>query len=565
MGDSNNTDGLLPTKINAFLLLFAIFLGIASFLTFPPYSGDDCYITYRYAYNLYHHKQFTFNLDERILSTTTPLYTLILAGCMFFSDNLPMASHLISFVSASLAGFLVFLIFKKQNPLLGIFCLISFPFMLRDIGLEINFLIFLFMLSTHLFVRERYLLCSVVLALCFLTRQDSAVFILCVTIMFALRTKKFPWKELAVFIIFIIPWFVFCYFYFGSFLPSSLQAKIGFIGFWHYFVSAFWYLAHYCDAYNFHLLSFLSKKIPIFLPFDIKFAQMVYLIGLYCIVIIGGIAFGIKHLKKDNYTGILFYLYPSLMIIVLCFIAPPPEHRWHLTSAIIFALIGQLHLITTPILSLTRHKPSPPLIRKILSICAIMLVSCYLLYFVRLNVNSFYSMVTTADKSFWFGARFDCYKKLGLFLRDNVLDGEKVYALEVGTIGYFSQKRMIDGSGLISPGYDIYHRKGCWLMINDGKPAPFRYEGIQKGCWLMGIENEFPEYVVADDMAIPYYEPIFYAEDALGKKVVYRKAQNLPEDGYPIPELMLNWVQFMLRKYGKRDLADWLSSTSTLM
>ncbi len=81
----------------------------------------------------------------------------------------------------------------------------------------------------------------------------------------------------------------------------------------------------------------------------------------------------------------------------------------------------------------------------------------------------------------------------------------------------------------------------------------------------MGIKKEFPEYVVADDMAIPYYEPIFYAEDALGKKAVYRKTKNLPEEKYPFPELMLNWKQFMLRMYGKRDLADWLSSTSTLM
>ena len=352
------------SKIDISLFLCAFFLGIACFLAFPPYSGDDCYITYHYAYNLYHHKQFAFNLDERVLSTTTPLYTLILAGCMFFTDNLPMISHLISFISAALAGFILFLILKKDNPLLGIFFAISFPFMLRDIGLEINFLIFLFMFSTYLFVRERYLLCSVVLALCFLTRQDSAVFIFCMAVMFVLRTKRFPWKELIVFTVLILPWFIFCYFYFGSFFPSSLQAKIGYIGFWHYFVSAFWYLAHYCDAYNFHLFSFLSKKIPNVLPFDVKIAQMVYLISLYFVIIIAGIAFCLKNIKKDHCTGILFYFYPSLMIIALCFIAPPPEHRWHLTSAIIFALIGQLHLITTPILSLTRHKPASSLVKK---------------------------------------------------------------------------------------------------------------------------------------------------------------------------------------------------------
>ena len=553
------------SKLDISLLLCALCLGIACFLAFPPYSGDDCYITYRYAYNLSHHKQFTFNLNERVLSTTTPLYTLILAGCMFFTDNLSMTSHLISFISAALAGFILFLILKKTNPLLGIFFAISFPFMLRDIGLEINFLIFLFMLGTYLFVKERYLDCSVVLALCFLTRQDSAVFIFCMALMFFLRTKRFPWKELAAFTVLIAPWFVFCYVYFGSFFPSSLQAKIGYIGFWHYFVSAFWYLAHYCDAYNFYLLSFLSKKIPNILPFDIKFAQMVYLIILYFFLIIAGISFCIKNIRKNDYTGILFYFYPSLMIIVLCLIAPPPEHRWHLTSAVIFSLVGQLHLITTALLSAAKNKLSPSLSRKAFSIFATAAACFCLLYFIRVNINSFYSMVQSADKSFWFGARFESYKKLGLFLRDTVAKDESVFALEVGTIGYFSGKRMIDGSGLISPGYDIYHRKGCWLMINDGNPAPFRYENNQKGCWLAGIEKEMPDHIVADDMPIPYYEPIFYTEDYFGKKIIYRKTRELPVDAYPYSELMRNWEQFMLRKYGKRDLADWLSSTSTLM
>ena len=565
MNEINITDRLLLSKTNIFILFFAVFIGIACFMAFPPYSGDDCYITYRYAYNLYHHKQFAFNLDERVLSTTTPLYTMILAGCTFFTDNIPMMSHFISFISASLAGFIVFLIFKESNPLLGIFFAVSLPFILRDIGLEINFLIFLFMLSTYLFVRERYLLCCVVLALCFLTRQDSAIFIFCMAVMCFLRTKRFPLKELALFIVLIAPWFAFCYFYFGSFFPSTLQAKIGYIGFWHYFVSAFWYLAHYCDAYNFYLLSFLSKKIPNVLPFDIKFAQMVYLISFYFVIIIAGIAFCLKNIRKDNYAGILFYIYPSLMIIVLCFIAPPPEHRWHLTSAIIFALIGQLNFMTTSVLFWIKHKASSTLLRKAFSICAVAAVCVCLLYFIRVNVSSFYSMVKTADKSFWFGARFESYKKLGLFLRDTVAEDASVFALEVGTIGFFSGKRMIDGSGLISSGYDIYHRKGCWLMINDGNPAPFRYENNQKGCWLAGIEKEIPDYIVADDMQVPYYTPIFYTEDYFGKKIVYRKNGDLPADAYPYSELMRNWEQFMLGIYGRRDLADWLSATSSLM
>ena len=175
-------------------------------------------------------------------------------------------------------------------------------------------------------------------------------------------------------------------------------------------------------------------------------------------------------------------------------------------------------------------------------------------------------MARTADKSFWFGARFDSYKKIGRYLRENVSDEEKVFALEVGTIGYYSKKRMIDGSGLISPGYDKYHRKGCWFMINHKGHISSYYDQHQKnGCWLMGIEKEMPDYIVADDISIPYYESIFTTEDSFGKKVVFKKADSLSAVTYPFPELFRNWENFMLEKYGRRNLADWLSASTSLM
>ena len=112
-------------------------------------------------------------------------------------------------------------------------------------------------------------------------------------------------------------------------------------------------------------------------------------------------------------------------------------------------------------------------------------------------------------------------------------DKESIFALEVGTLGYYSRKRMIDGAGLISPGYDVYHRRGCWLM---------------------GIEKELPDYIVAQDMAIPYYEPVFSFENNFGKKVVYKRAKHLPEDNYPFSELQQNWNKWEVeyqKSYGK--------------
>ncbi|MCB0187901.1 MAG: hypothetical protein KDE31_26715, partial [Caldilineaceae bacterium] len=41
---------------------------------------DDAFITYRYAENLATGQGFVYNAGERLLGTSTPLYTLLLAG-----------------------------------------------------------------------------------------------------------------------------------------------------------------------------------------------------------------------------------------------------------------------------------------------------------------------------------------------------------------------------------------------------------------------------------------------------------------------------------------------------
>lgn len=58
------------------------------------------------------------------------------------------------------------------------------------------------------------------------------------------------------------------------------------------------------------------------------------------------------------------------MIMIFSFIAPPPEHGWHLASAINFALIGQLNanfLISKIILVNTLCIKSRTIYRKIIT------------------------------------------------------------------------------------------------------------------------------------------------------------------------------------------------------
>src|SRR3990170_6336850 len=64
----------------AVLVALIVILALAARLIPGPRTIDDAYITFRYARNLLAGNGFVFNPGERVLGTTTPLYTLLLAA-----------------------------------------------------------------------------------------------------------------------------------------------------------------------------------------------------------------------------------------------------------------------------------------------------------------------------------------------------------------------------------------------------------------------------------------------------------------------------------------------------
>ena len=72
---------LLTTKRQ--LIFWVLCLSVAATMILwsdSPLDVDDAYITYRYAENLAGGNGFVYNVGEQILGTSTPLYTLLLAG-----------------------------------------------------------------------------------------------------------------------------------------------------------------------------------------------------------------------------------------------------------------------------------------------------------------------------------------------------------------------------------------------------------------------------------------------------------------------------------------------------
>ena len=63
-----------------------------------PRTIDDAFITFRYARNLLAGQGFVYNAGQRVLGTTTPLYTLLLAGLagLTRSQNYPWLALLVN-------------------------------------------------------------------------------------------------------------------------------------------------------------------------------------------------------------------------------------------------------------------------------------------------------------------------------------------------------------------------------------------------------------------------------------------------------------------------------------
>ncbi len=91
-------------------------LGILLRLPFLPTTGDDAYITFRYARNLISGLGYVFNPGEHVLGTTTPLYTLYLALAGRLGLDFILVGKLTNIVADTAAVVILFLVVSRYEP-----------------------------------------------------------------------------------------------------------------------------------------------------------------------------------------------------------------------------------------------------------------------------------------------------------------------------------------------------------------------------------------------------------------------------------------------------------------
>jgi hypothetical protein len=257
-------------------------------------------------------------------------------------------------------------------------------------------------------------------------RPDSIVLagVLAGTIaLFALLTHKAPlhafWRYAVACAVSYGLWVGFSIYYFGSPLPNTLEAKSGFET-WSVFAGAIW-------------PKMISDLIPGYWQLE---AILVILAGIGCIDLvirrspllifpIWGLLHTLGYTLLQIGTAFAWYYAPLILIVML------------------LGSVGGAAVIRTAL----RWRDTK------LGAFAWPVTATVCLFFVMfsaLNVQGTWSFLSTYKTAYFAGARDQVYRQVGYWLDENTPSDATVLLVEVGTIGYFGERRIIDLAGLVT-------------------------------------------------------------------------------------------------------------------
>ncbi len=225
------------------LILFAAALRVFAVRISAPV--DDAYITFRYARNLADGLGFVYNAGERVLGTTTTLFTLLLVPFAKLHIPLEIAAAGLA-VAASLGSLLVLFSLVRSAISLrypspprvaedaGLLAAAFYGLFYAAIGacgygMETQVFELLALGALHTAGRNRPRAAAGLLALAAMTRPEGlllAAFLGLIALIRWLRDRhRFPWGPGLLFIALLLPWLLFATVYFGSPVPNSVLAK----------------------------------------------------------------------------------------------------------------------------------------------------------------------------------------------------------------------------------------------------------------------------------------------------------------------------------------------------
>lgn len=412
------------------LLALAVWAVLAARAAFADFVFEDSYITYRYARNLAAGQGFVFNPGERVLGTSTPLWTLLLAGVARLTGAAvpAVAGWLFPLAWAGAALLGAALLCSRGRGNLGALFVLSMVWgaggVLLVWGMESALYLALLLAALAAALARRELATGVLLGLAMITRFDAVLFAGLLLLLVAVSGRRIPWRAGLAACALVVPWLVFSTLYFGAPFPNTLSAKAGDEAFLDYLRGA---LSQGALAFATPLLRFVPPPLP-------RGA------GLLLAASLLPLPFLARRAVRGRPELWVLGLFPLALWFSYALIGPPVEHTWHMLPAVLLAFLFGL-LAWGELLGARERSRA---------------VTAALLVLIALSLWQLGPRTRRAAEAFTslaeYGRRVLVKEELAGVIRALGLEDASLCAGEVGYLGYASGCRMIDSTGLITPG-----------------------------------------------------------------------------------------------------------------
>lgn len=327
------------------IAVFLVALALFARLIPGPRTIDDSFITFRYARNVISGEGFVYNSGERVMGTTTPLFTLLMAGLAEVSGgpaaNFPVNAWLVNCLADALTCLLLWQLglllgSERVGVIAGVLWAVA-PFSVTFAigGLETSVYVLLLTATSYFYIRRRFGWTAFVAALALLTRVDALILLGPLgldMVVCGLRARE-DRPGLGAVMAFLIPvtaWYGFAFVYFGSIFPHSISAK----------------MAAYSMEQGTALIRLIQHYATPFLEYN---SLKAYGIGLGLVLYPFLYILGARRAWKTESRSLAWLLYPWMYFIAFA-ILNPLIFRWYLTPPLpayfLVILLGADQLVT---------------------------------------------------------------------------------------------------------------------------------------------------------------------------------------------------------------------------
>lgn len=427
--------------VGAALLAAAMIASLAFWWLLELRTGlclEDALISFRYAANIASGDGFVFNAGERVLGTTTPLFTLLLAlGAAFAgSESIPVVADSLAIFFGQAAGLATYALLHRSGSsgpasALGAAWLLFQPSMAAAAigGMETTLVLALMAASLLALCAGRGALATAACALLVLTRVDGLLWTTLVMGTLCLRRPGSMPRHGAIFLGLVAPWALFAQFYFGSPIPHSVAAKA--------LIGAETRSLTDPELLSAHLRWFIGAT-GIHLPRGAGLGSEVVAAALAI-----WIGTGVFAVAKDRRSLLALVWFPPLLCTAYYIGGAPRIHPWYLMpplwcSCVLGAIgVAELpRLLRFPALVPRRWRTA------LYAAPAVALLAVHLAQAGRRELA-----YRTWQQSYEDGLR----RRLGEWLRANTPADATVATEAIGYQGYYSGRRIFDLGGLVSP------------------------------------------------------------------------------------------------------------------